>query len=76
MQKKKNEGTKCYYCEQAIKFDPKKRSDSGKAIPLNMDGTPHDCPESPYNKRKREQEKDAAKDGKQENDEQKTAITG
>lgn len=38
----------CRNCGQEIKFDNSIRSSSGKAIPLNMDGDKHDCPNNPY----------------------------
>ncbi|CAN5399331.1 hypothetical protein BH18THE2_BH18THE2_26640 [soil metagenome] len=35
----------CHGCGQPIKFDANVTSSiSGKAIPLNLDGTQHDCP--------------------------------
>ncbi len=37
-------------CRTEIKFDDNVRSSSGKAIPLNPDGTKHNCPNSEYNK--------------------------
>jgi hypothetical protein len=43
---------KCYTCNRAIKFDSSVRSKSDKAIPLNLDGSKHDCPKSLYNKGK------------------------
>lgn len=49
---------KCNYCGADITFDKKIRTASGKAIPLNLDKTPHDCPESPYNKQKKEEKKE------------------
>jgi hypothetical protein len=39
---------KCYYCDQAIKFDHNTRSTNGKFIPLNNDGSKQDCSKSPY----------------------------
>lgn len=42
----------CHWCKQEITFDNKFRTKNDKAIPLNPDKTPHDCSESPYNKRK------------------------
>ena len=41
----------CRNCGQEIKFDNNVRSTSGKAIPLNMDGNKHDCPNNPYKKK-------------------------
>jgi len=35
---------KCYTCTADIKFDDNVRSQSGKKIPLNQDGSPHQCP--------------------------------
>jgi hypothetical protein len=32
-----------YGCQSPIKFDNSRISANGKKIPLNMDGTPHDC---------------------------------
>lgn len=42
----------CYGCGKDIIFDKDVKSENGKFIPLNPDRTPHDCPESEYNKRK------------------------
>jgi hypothetical protein len=48
---KKN--TFCKYgCQTAIKFDNSRVSAKGIKIPLNLDGSPHDCPSSPFNKAK------------------------
>ena len=35
---------KCFTCPAEIKFDPKVVSKNGKKIPLNLDSTPHQCP--------------------------------
>ena len=43
----------CNWCKHEIKFDDAIRSKNDKAIPLNPDNTPHNCPESPFNKRKK-----------------------
>lgn len=32
-----------YGCQSPIKFDNSRISANGRKIPLNMDGTPHDC---------------------------------
>jgi hypothetical protein len=48
---KKN--TFCKYgCQTAIKFDNRRVSAKEIKIPLNLDGSPHDCPKRPssYNK--------------------------
>lgn len=43
---------KCWYnCGTDIIFDDGVRGKTGKKIPLNLDGTRHDCPNSSYNKR-------------------------
>jgi hypothetical protein len=34
----------CRTCQQNIQFDPNRKSKTGKLIPLNPDGTAHDCP--------------------------------
>lgn len=34
----------CRTCQQNINFDPNRKSKTGKLIPLNPDGTAHDCP--------------------------------
>jgi hypothetical protein len=47
-----------YGCQTAIKFDKNQVSARGVKIPLNLDGTPHDCPRSPFNKAKHGQEID------------------
>lgn len=48
---KKN--TFCKYgCQTPIKFDNSQVSTRGIKIPLNLDGTLHDCPNSPFNKAK------------------------
>ena len=41
-----------YGCQTAIKFDNSRVSRRGIKIPLNLDGTLHDCPSSPFNKAK------------------------
>jgi hypothetical protein len=45
-------------CGTSIKFDDRKVSRIGKKIPLNLDGSPHDCPSSPFNKTKQRQQID------------------
>jgi hypothetical protein len=48
---KKN--TFCKYgCQTAIKFDNSRVTAKGVKIPLNLDGTLHDCPNGPFNKTK------------------------
>ena len=43
-------GTTCYRgCGVEIKFDKNQRSQSGKMIPLEMNGEPHQCPKNKYN---------------------------
>ena len=39
-------------CGASIKFDNNRVSRRGIKIPLNLDGTLHDCPNSPFNKAK------------------------
>jgi hypothetical protein len=39
----------CKYCSQSITFDDDVRTPSGKRIPLNADGSHHECPNNPYN---------------------------
>ena len=36
-----------YGCQTAIKFDNRQVSAKGIKIPLNLDGSPHDCPKRP-----------------------------
>lgn len=43
----------CRNCGEVIHFDPKRKSQSGKFIPLEEDGEPHQCPESDYAKKQR-----------------------
>jgi hypothetical protein len=38
-----------YGCRTPLKFDPNMISASGKKIPLNLDGTAHECSNRPYN---------------------------
>ena len=38
-----------YGCQTPIKFDINRVSKNGKKIPLNLDSTPHDCENRPYN---------------------------
>ena len=45
-------------CQIPIKFDNSRVSAKGKKIPLNVDGSPHDCPSSPFNKAKQRHEID------------------
>jgi hypothetical protein len=45
----------CKYCYQPITFDDSVRAPSGKKIPLNADGSHHECPNSPYNVARRSQ---------------------
>jgi hypothetical protein len=50
---------KCWYnCGTEITFDYGIISRTGKKIPLNLDGTFHNCPNSPYNLRLHQQQKD------------------
>jgi hypothetical protein len=43
---------KCWYnCGTDIIFDDGVRGKTGKKIPLNLDGTRHDCPNSPYKRK-------------------------
>jgi hypothetical protein len=43
---------KCWYnCGTDIMFDDGARGKTGKKIPLNLDGTRHDCPNSPYKRK-------------------------
>lgn len=41
-----------YGCQTRIKFDDNRVSASGRKIPLNLDGRPHDCTNRPYNRRR------------------------
>lgn len=43
---------KCNGCGQLIVFDDTIKSKSGKKIPLNIDKSRHECPNSDYAKRK------------------------
>lgn len=43
-------------CQTAIKFHSSQISVTGKKIPLNQDGTPHNCPLRPFNKLKQIQQ--------------------
>ena len=45
-----------YGCQTPIKFDLSRVSARGIKIPLNLDGTLHDCPNSPFNKAKQLQQ--------------------
>lgn len=47
-----------YGCQTPIKFDNNRVSTRGIKIPLNLDGTLHDCPNSPFNKAKQRYEID------------------
>jgi hypothetical protein len=40
-------------CGTPLKFDVNRVSRNGKKIPLNLDGTPHDCAYRPYNNGRR-----------------------
>lgn len=42
--------TNCNRCRAEIKFDDNVRTLSGKAIPLNLDNSKHNCPNSEYSK--------------------------
>jgi|ERR671910_939302 hypothetical protein len=39
--------TRCKYCGQKITFSNTVVSKNGRAMPLNEDGTPHNCPNRP-----------------------------
>src|SRR5437867_12342176 len=45
---------RCNMCEEIIGIDESIRSKNGKKIPLNMDKTRHECPNSDYALRKNE----------------------
>jgi hypothetical protein len=46
-------GNYCRYgCRTPIKFDDNQVSARGLKIPLNINGTPHDCAYRPYNRRR------------------------
>ena len=47
-----------YGCKTPIKFDNSQVSTRGIKIPLNLDGSPHDCPSSTFNTAKRLQQID------------------
>jgi hypothetical protein len=49
---KRKRSAKCYWCGQAIKFNPAVRSPNDKLIPINPDDSKHDCPKSPFNKKR------------------------
>lgn len=45
---------KCRYeCGTEVQFDPAKVSKSGKMIPLEGDGSPHNCPNNPFLKQQK-----------------------
>ena len=44
-----------YGCGTPIKFDSNQVSRRGLQIPLNLNGTHHDCANRPYNRRKHQQ---------------------
>jgi hypothetical protein len=49
-------GTTCFRgCGTAIKFDKSRVSQSGKMIPLEMNGEPHQCPHNKYNQIQQQQ---------------------
>ena len=54
------EWPRCITCNEAIRFDRKQRSENGKFIPLNLDGSRHDCPKSPYHAKKKKMVVDAS----------------
>ena len=39
----------CKYCGQSITFNDSVTAPSGKKIPLNIDGSHHECPRNPFN---------------------------
>ena len=45
----------CKYCNQSITFDNDVRAPSGKRIPLNPNGSHHECPYNQYNMARRSQ---------------------
>ena len=45
----------CKYCRESITFYDDVRASSGKRIPLNADGSHHECPFNPYNMARRSQ---------------------
>jgi hypothetical protein len=42
-----------YGCGTDIHFDDDVKSESGKSIPLESSGEPHNCPKNPYNSGKK-----------------------
>jgi DNA-directed RNA polymerase subunit RPC12/RpoP len=40
---------RCTYCNQQIIFDDNRKSNSGKKVPLNPNGSNHNCSKSPFN---------------------------
>ncbi len=45
--RQKSEGISCKFCGKPIKFSADQKSVSGKFIPLEMGGEPHQCPNKP-----------------------------
>ena len=50
--------TECQYgCGKELTWDKSRKSDSGKMIPIEKaTNEPHNCPNSPYNKKMKEQD--------------------
>jgi hypothetical protein len=44
----------CKYCSQSITFNDGITAPSGKRIPLNADGSHHECPYNQYNLARRQ----------------------
>lgn len=42
-------------CGRQLQFDKNVRSASGKLVPLNLDGSKHECPLDPYNAKEKRQ---------------------
>ena len=50
--------TECQYgCGKELTWDKSRKSDSGKMIPIEkVTNEPHNCPNSPYNKKMKDQD--------------------
>lgn len=60
---------KVVYCRKGcggrLKFDKNVHSPSGKLVPLNLDGSKHECPLDPYNGKEKRQTAASIKDSNQ-----------
>lgn len=50
-------------CGTELHFDPNVKSKSGKSVPLEFDGRPHNCPMNPYRKKQHHSYLGVAYDG-------------